>query len=242
MVREGDDNDELRYSLRTLVNIPHEQVWIVGYRPAWVSPDVANIPSSQGLHKHENTWGNWQMMARTRSLSPSFLLMNDDFFLMRPRPFTPPGHAGPLHEWLSGLGNIGTQDRMRHTIKALEARPRVEAGDVLLSYEVHVPMVLDRMVLAEVMAFGQRYRDRSGAPPLAKRSLYGNYARAGGTRMDDPKVRDTKTLPDRGAYVWSTQDETFRYGRVGQRIRAAFPDPCAYERPRPVLAETRQKK
>ena len=43
-VRPGDRNDELRYSLRSLANLPHDRVWIVGHTPPWVT----GIESIQG--------------------------------------------------------------------------------------------------------------------------------------------------------------------------------------------------
>lgn len=36
IVKPGDGNEELRWSLRSAVaHVPHERVWIVGSRPGW---------------------------------------------------------------------------------------------------------------------------------------------------------------------------------------------------------------
>ena len=35
-VKPSEDNDELKYSLRSLKNLNHGQVYLVGYRPSWV--------------------------------------------------------------------------------------------------------------------------------------------------------------------------------------------------------------
>lgn len=231
MVRPGDRNEELRYSLRSLVNLPHDRVIIIGYRPAWVSTDVAWLPVNQDGPKHENTWRLWQAM--TAVPSESFILMNDDFFITRPHPAPPRYHAGGLDEWVYRLGSIGTVRRMRHTIAALS---EVCSGPYL-SYEVHAPMALARDLLTRAMEVGNRYREVSapGAGPLCKRTLYGNLAGIGGSYLPDPKVRDTTTVPGRNAGIVSTSDESFGYGRVGQWIADRFPDPSPYERTRPAM-------
>lgn len=238
MVREGERNEELRHSLRSLVNLAHDRVWIAGHKPAWVSSEVGHIPVDQSHpDKHERTWSVWWAMAHMYApMSDQFVMMNDDHFVMRPVDRIDVAHAGPLLPWVAGLGpELKTVNRMRHTIEALSA---VRTNVPLMSYEVHVPMVLYRHALAEVMAFGEHYRNVRNAPPLCKRSLYGNYFGLEGELTADPKVRNnTDPLPD--APIVSTLDRTFNYGRAGMAIAAAFPDPCTYERPRPVMARVR---
>jgi hypothetical protein len=236
LVREGERNEELRHSLRSLVNLPHDAVWIVGHRPAWVdSAEVFHIPTTQGQEvaaKHENTWRAWWAMAEARGISDDFVLMNDDFFIMQPMTGITSEHAGPLLEWVDAMGNIRTTARMRHTIAALAARGRGPAP--LLAYETHSPMTLNRRALAEVMAFGQAYRNRTLSGPLCKRSLYGNYVGLPAVLAPDLKVRDNISVPT-GAAIISTSDTTFNYGRVGLHVRRAFSEPSPYERVRPVM-------
>jgi hypothetical protein len=235
LVREGERNDELRHSLRSLVNLPHDAVWLVGYRPSWVDPAaVLHIPTVQGqevARKHENTWVAWWAMAETRGISDDFILMNDDFFIMRPVVELVNEHAGPLLDWIDAMGNIRTVARMRHTITALAGAGRATS---LLAYETHAPMVLNRHGLAEAMAFGQAYRNRALSPPLCKRSLYGNYHGVPAVLAPDQKVRDNLTVPRRAPII-STSDTTWKYGKVGQFVAAAFPEPSLYERVRPAM-------
>ena len=46
VVRPGDENEALRYSLRSLANIPHRTVWIAGYRPKWCY-GIVYVPRDQ---------------------------------------------------------------------------------------------------------------------------------------------------------------------------------------------------
>jgi hypothetical protein len=56
VVREGDRNNELRHSLRSVVaNVPHRLVWIAGYKPGWVSDLVGYIPMAQRGTKWQNS-------------------------------------------------------------------------------------------------------------------------------------------------------------------------------------------
>ena len=36
VVGENERNESLKYSLRSLKNIPHDDVYIIGHKPAWV--------------------------------------------------------------------------------------------------------------------------------------------------------------------------------------------------------------
>lgn len=240
MVRPGEQNEELRHSLRSLVHLPHDRAWIVGHRPAWVADNVGYVGIAGVDSKHENTWAAWWTMAfGMPEVSDEFILMNDDFFIMSPMGRPPTQHAGPLDAWLPALGNIRTRDRMEHTRAALHAMRPDRAA--LLSYELHVPMVLDRAALREVMVSGEAYRNSHLAPPLCKRTLYGNYVGVGGELAPDPKVRDTEDMAPRGTPVVSTSDRTWLYGEAGVRLRKTFSEPGAYERDRPAMPRSSRK-
>ena len=48
-----NDSEELRYSLRSLKNIPHQKVILVGEKPEWVT-NVEFIPVAQTKTKHQS--------------------------------------------------------------------------------------------------------------------------------------------------------------------------------------------
>lgn len=226
MVREGDQNPELRYSLRSLANLPHDRVWVVGYRPAWLSDAVEHVPVAQSDVKHENTWRIWRAISRFARIFDEFTLMNDDFFVLRPVDRVPARHAGSLDAWLGSLpAHSPTAKRMRATWDALSYVCR----GPMLSWELHMPMVVDRRLLAEVMEYADMWRARNRSEPLCKRTLYGNYALLGGEQAPDCKIRDKTTVPTADQPLVSTLDGSFRYGKVGQWLRDRFPEPSPYE-------------
>jgi hypothetical protein len=234
-VRPGDRNEELRYSLRSLANVPHSRVWIAGHKPRWVN--AAAIPVPQESSKHENTWANWRAIAECPDLTNEVVLFNDDFFVVRPLAKVAACHAGPLDDWIARLQpNSPTARRMRVTRDVLTNLGRTG----LLSWELHMPMVIDRRWLAEAIAFADQYRKRHPSEPFCKRTFYGGYAGlSGGVLTPDCKVRSADALPDPDWHTVSTSDAIFRSGKTGRWLRTLFPTPSPYEQT--VTAPLRQR-
>ena len=99
----------------------------------------------------------------------------------------------------------------------------MEDDGPLLSYELHAPLVVHKESMLKALDLGR------GLPVLHKRTLYGNLIRLGGDQVEDVKVKTLHDPGPAGVFV-STTDATFAHGKVGERIRAAFPDLCRYER------------
>jgi hypothetical protein len=204
--------EELRYSLRSLVNLPHRRVWLAGYIPKWVR-DVGAIPTKQ---KPGAKWVNQQanlLAAVTHpEVSERFVLFNDDFFVMRPIDEVPVMHRGPF---------AGLLDKYRQ--RRSEYARRITAtcdllGEEALCYDViHTPLPMVKLqakITVESMPDG-----------LLFRSVYGNDWQVGGIEHADVKAH--QKMPD-GPFV-STSDQAFNTKQVGKHIRAAFPDPSPHE-------------
>jgi hypothetical protein len=223
----GEHNEALRYSLRSLRNLPHGRVWIVGYKPKWVD-NVGYIPTVQRGPKHANTWRNWQAAAGHRELSDRFVLFNDDFFVTRPIDTVPDLHRGPLDQmaaWYAKKRLIAYKERALQTSRLLRAAGRTD----LLSYELHTPMNVVRSQLAQ----GLHWLDRHRTGPLenvSKRTFYGNMAGLGGQQARDVKVQSSKAgLPETALPFLSSSPLSWN-GLTGGWVRRAFPDPSPYER------------
>ncbi len=232
MVREGSRNEELRFSLRSVAaNLPHSRVWIVGYRPPWVT-GVRHLKVRQGTDKHANTWALTTAIANCPEISDEFVWMHDDLFVMAPVDRVPVMHRGTLDDWFDrhrATRGSWAVDKMRATQAALVDFGRPAAG--LLSYELHVPLPVDRRWLAEAIAYADFRRERGLPGNLAKRTLYGNIAGVGGVLADDCKIANTDDVPDPGRTYLSTSDGSFKYWKVGRHIRGRFTAPSPYEQP-----------
>lgn len=223
LVRKGDSNPELRYSLRSLANLPHRQVWLVGHCPGWVT-GVRHIPTVQTGTKYRNTTLAVRRACENRQITDDFALFNDDFFVMRPLDHVPTMHLGPVEQRIEhhrSRGSTGYATGAERTAHLL----RSWGYDEVLSYETHTPMVINRRGMLDALHRAAPH----GIPTLHKRTLYGTLHQVGGALLDpDPKVTTDDPGPWHGPFL-STDDQAFRRHPVGEHIRATFPTPCRYE-------------
>lgn len=227
IVRPGDDNEELRHSLRSVAaNLPHRRVVIAGHVPKWVKNVVA-LPRQQDPHrKYENAELNWRAIVDSDKVSDSFIIMNDDFFIMQKLNALPDLHRGPLaavQEYYSKYeGHYANS--LNETAELLQ---RLGIDD-LKSYALHIPMVMTkarrRAAQAIIAEFGYM------PAHIQMRTFYGNLWRVSGEQHHDVKVLKKQRKPDGTDIFLSTNDQTFNDGLAGQYIRQVFSDKCKYER------------
>lgn len=218
LVREGD-NPELRYSLRSLRNVPHGRVWIVGHKPSWVR-NVGHLQTRQGRDRYENTLKAVHTACTHPDISEDFQLWNDDFYALEPTEI-PTWHLGPLDVSRIRSGNGPThQGGMLYTYRLL----RKWGVDPVLDYAIHVPMVVNReKMIAALRKAG------TGIRALHRRTLYGNLYQVGGEQVEDVVVPNRRAVWKEGAVWASSNDRTFNEGAFGKAIRDLFPDPSPYE-------------
>lgn len=227
MVKAGEDNEPLRHSLRSLANLPHGRVWVVGYKPRWLH-GVSYLPVMQRGAKHNNTWRNWVEMARSPLLPDRFVLFNDDFFVTRPIESVPDLHRGPLSEAIEWLGRVRVTSYQARMVATQRILRRAGVAEPHLSYELHIPLVIDRAALADSV----EWLHRNATAPLdsmAKRSFYGNWAQAGGRQVADVKVQKANHgLPQTDLPFLSTSPASWP-GLAGGWVRRQFAVPSVYE-------------
>lgn len=225
-VREGAVNEWLRYSLRSLAaHLPHGRVWLVGHRPRW-AVNIEHLPTPQTGTKFQNSTGAVRAACEHPDVSEQFVLSNDDMFLMHPQsggmPVLHRGLVRDVEAHHAALGS-GTYLRgMRETAALLADLGYPHP----LSYELHVPMPVDKAGMLEALELGRH------VDALHKRTLYGTLAEIGGQQIEDVKIlhrAPTGYGPD--SLFLSTMPDAFTNGRVGQFIRDAFPEPSPYETP-----------
>ena len=218
-VKESDDNEELRYSLRSLKNFPHKKVWFYGGCPKGLRPDV-HIHVDQN---EQNKWQNVNKMLRlacsNKDITKSFWLFNDDFFVMQNIKKPTNYYNGDLYKRIVKLedkynGITPYSQLLRDCCKELES-----IGATTKNYTLHVPMLFNRDKAIELF----KMTDFPGF-----RSLYANYFKIGGKQMRDVKIVSKNKIYKDGDYV-STDDFAFLHGVVGKQIKEKFKDKCEYE-------------
>jgi hypothetical protein len=204
-VRPGDRNEELRYSLRSLANLDHGRVVIVGHTPPWVT-NVEHVPS-KGTGSPQRNAVDHLARACEAIDDDSFTVFNDDFYVMEPTE-VPSWHAGPLAGVLAG------------PLRLALGRLLALGHPAPLSWALHVPLVVARRQLADVLA------TLAGRAVPEWRTMYGNLTGQTGEQRPDVKVRRRSDPIPAGPFL-SSSDATFP--ALARLLRSRFPEPSRYE-------------
>lgn len=175
LCRDGD-NEELRYSIRSLYkNIKDPNICIVGGRPDWYIGNYIKI--NQNKTKHVNVRNNLNKIVSSKDIDDNFILMNDDFFIMKPMLSIPYLHGGPLINKVKKFKtNAKTSSYTKMISDTYDALIKKQIQNPL-DYAIHVPMQMNKENLSKVIY-----------PALSVRTMYGNLYNVGGTPIEDVKV------------------------------------------------------
>lgn len=219
LVGPGDDQEPLRYSLRTLqAHAPDHTVTLAGYQPDWTT-NTGHLPVEQ----ERRSWANQIRILRhvCEKLDSSFILMNDDFFALQDFDTIALHHNGTLEELANRPGwSTGWYGQsLTHTRTLLHQW----GFDTPLAYDgIHRPMPINPHLMDQLF-------DHAESDTFQHRSLYGNHA-GPSTFAPDTKLRSTEdTIPKRADWI-STSPRSW-HGRLGATLRATYPTPCRYEYP-----------
>jgi hypothetical protein len=223
--RKGD-NEELRYSLRSVVkNLPESRVWIVGYKPTWYTGDF--IPVSDRADKFTNIRNALKAACNTANISNDFVFMHDDIYIIKPVQELKPMYAGALKARIKSHAP-GRRHSTYYRKLADVTRHLISLGyDDPLNYEVHVPMPMNKQKLITII--DQRYLERS---------MYGNMFILDAVEIPhDVKNYDgMKTTSgisydyiDGGLPFLSSHDVSFI--KMKSFLEELFPEPSKYEHP-----------
>lgn len=210
-------NEELRYSLRSLANLPHGDVWLVGGRPDWYRGNY--LPTPQAGTKRDITHRSTRFVCSSDEISDPFLYFNDDFYVMTSGGPVPPLHRGTIRGLVDSLIGEGYAPERSVWLRGMIETERILEGlgyASPLSYELHVPMLIGKAAMSEALDLGPH-----------PRSIYGNIAGVGGRQIDDVKITSADDPIPAGRWL-STNDATFY--RVERRLRTRFPNPSPWER------------
>lgn len=221
ILRNDIEGDELRYSLRSLKNLPHDKVWFFGGKPDGLKPDRQIELQQKGVSVWQRVCWTIKEVCKTKEVSDDFYLFNDDFFIMQPVEEVPYYYDGTLKKRIDnikkktdGLGSLYSRNLERTRDVLMNERKKT------YNYAVHIPMKINKRKALYIL---ENYK-----VPMF-RSLYGNYWNVGGENRKDCKITDD-TKPNKTAVFLSTSDSAFKSKSVGEFIRSAFPEACEYER------------
>lgn len=221
-LKRGVQHAELRYSLRSLKNLPHDRVFLVGGLPDWAT-GVEHIQVDRRPTKYKDAAANIAAACNDPRVSDPFILMNDDFFVMKPIDQVPVLNRGRVRDVEQTYRTNGIASK--YLAGMIQTREELEflGYEDPLSFELHVPMVVHKQMRLKAIEMGARF------PVWHARTAYGALARLEGETIEDVKIHDRDVHPDHNQTFLSTSDTTFVQGPVGTYIRAKFPYGCQYE-------------
>lgn len=221
-VKVDEHNEELRYVLRSLSNLPHRRVHIFGFAPRWVNRDTVNVVERRHqANKFEIVLGHVRAACMSTAVSDDFVLFNDDMYVMRPIDEIPVLNAGPVPDVVAYYRARGNNSTWVRSMESTNTRLEQLGYRDVLSFENHTPLpVNSRAMLAAIgLRNCHRWNDRTAYGAVA--GLVGDYS-------PDVKIyTPTDPIPD--SPLLSTADVALD-GPVLERFQTTFPDPCRYER------------
>lgn len=220
VVREGP-NEELRYSLRSLVNLPHSRVFIVGHREPWVK-GVTHVLVPDLPDKFKSQRAKLMAAVKQWDLSEDFILMNDDHYVVERLDNLVTYHRG---RW--GSSGIQPFTSWWVTLRATCQWMAEQGHPNPRTYECHTPLLFNKTRLREVL------NSYPPGEPFAVGMTYELTGAGGqGAWGPDMKCRDTQAfdaLVDRVPYL-SSSDESFIRTPIAEYLIRLFPEPGKYER------------
>jgi hypothetical protein len=189
-------NEELRYSIRSAVkNFKHDNVWVIGYKPDWYQGSFVSVPNIGA--KFDNIVNCIRAIPEIPEISDDFVLMNDDFFFLKPITELPIYHGGLLSKKIEQYLNLGTgkygsllNRTYRSLIKLGINRP--------LDYDIHIPMPMNKDSLRKVVKLA-----------YFPRSAYGNINSIGGELVSDVKTYGANSIMSSRSYDFVNGDAMF---------------------------------
>ena len=240
IVKDGDYNPDLRYSLRSVEKfVPYDNIWIVGYKPSWVK-NVKYLPVVQEPNdKWNNSNRNVIEACKCPDISDNFVLMNDDFFAIKP--------IKDLEESLNySLGRL-SKSIIRHSDKTTKYFRAFGQLRVLLAelgikplemkdYESHTPIILNKNRFLMMMELDKVKSYINSGKILHKRSVYKNLFPDIGVReySEDVKIKydsevDRKCQVCGWISVYDEQVDNIAYRKLNRLLQNLFPEKSSYE-------------
>jgi len=171
-------NEELRYSIRSVVeSFPNSKIWVVGGKPNWYTGNYIEV--TQNLSKYRNAIENLKALCNSEEISDRFVLMNDDFYIVKNIDSIKDYHGGPLLEKINLYQKLNSNSNYTRKLAATYKKIKSLGIENPLDYELHVPMVMEKEKLKQTLEHNYQF---------LWRSIYGNVFNVGGEQMEDVKV------------------------------------------------------
>jgi len=216
------DRDDLRYSLRSLerhMRVPFRDVWVIGDVPDWFTG--ARLPLPPQPEKFANQRASLTAYCNLPDAADTFVLMNDDMFLVRDVTEVEGFHLGPAADYFDpGASNTW------HRAGVATAEWMTERGHTVLAHEAHVPLEFHTRALRDLL------HEYPADRPVLAGELYPAAGAGGiGRHIGNAKVSSDDMLAQKiilGLPCVSANPLTWA-GDLGTWARQNYPTPSRWE-------------
>lgn len=223
LCRPGN-NEELRYSIRSVATFyPDAQIWVVGGKPDWYRGNY--IPVEQKSNAFKNVRTNLSAVIDNSQIPEDFIVMNDDFFFIKPVENIPFYVSGTLEDKIRIYEENDVITSYVTRLVDLENHCK-RFRKPPLDFEMHVPIQVNKKKLSKVVNENVMWRS--------------NYGNRFATNEEIEIIDDVKVYP-KGQYDFknynylslkypfvSTMDTSF--AEVSRdMLRKMFPSKSKYE-------------
>lgn len=218
-------NEELRYSIRSVEkNLSYRSIWVVGQKPEWYQGNFVQVEDSRS--KYSNARSNLKALVDDPNISDNFVLMNDDFFIMRRIEKISYFYSKSLLERAEENDMLTTTGSYTKMLYRTHDQLKKMGVETPLNYELHIPMIMNKVALKKLL----KHDD------CLWRSMYGNIFAVGGIEIpEDVKVYPPGPRTPK-SYQWrtkkfpylSTQDASFAEVHR-ERLSKLFKHPASIE-------------
>ena len=171
-------NEELRYSIRSVIeSFPDSNIWVVGGKPPWYIGN--HIGVKQVLTKYRNAIQNLNAICNSNEISEQFILMNDDFYIIKNINAIETYHGGLLLDKINLYQKLNSNSNYTRKLSATYKKIKSLGIENPFDYELHIPMIMEKKKLKQILQNNDQF---------LWRSIYGNVFNVGGEKMEDVKV------------------------------------------------------
>ena len=215
VVKDTPENEELRYSLRSLQNLPNvRNVWIYGGKPDFLVDKYHKKSFNQDGTKWENSAKIFWEIMNDEDLTEEIYLMMDDVFITQPIY----NFVNYSKESMKTNRHSVYYDEKRNVYNWLRAHKKPTRD-----FDLHRPFLYNRTRVKELYPHYPKQ--------TCFRSLYGNWYQIPTETHRDCKVFSVgRYTPPSDDVCISTTDKSFKRGQVGVMVRQCFPTPSIYEK------------
>lgn len=218
LFKEDSNPEELKYSIRSVEkNLKFDKLFIIGKKPEILNEKAIEIyiPDTS-KDKYQNVVKKILEILEIDEISDDFILMNDDFFVLKRYETFPYYYNKELKDWIGTKTSLVRQKLLKDVFK--------EFPDGKY-YDVHCPIVYNKGKLIDLI---YKYRLESFG---LLRTYYGNEYELEAIETQDYKITNTKQIKEYEDKPFiSTNDVIGVCSSFKAFINSKFPYPSKYEK------------